>query len=256
MRWLIVRFIISAIVMAVITSGIVPFLHGVYIMGNVQTTWVAVSVIFALVNITIKPVLRFLTCPFIILTLGLLGILINVGMLYLTMAVSTALQPVTGGQLVITTFIDAVIASLIITATTIVLEWLFGTREKRRVEKVTEVRYVIEKQRPDLDAEFNQMMAAQQAAAQQAAAQQAAQYPPQQPGYVQQPQYPPQNPQYPPQPQQYPPQQQPTQYPPQNPQYPPGSFGAPPAQPPTQPPQQPRNPDDLGFDNPRFPKQK
>ncbi|MDX2161491.1 MAG: phage holin family protein [bacterium] len=265
MRWLLVRFIISAIVMAVITSGILP---GVRIIGNVTTTWVAISVIFALINLTIKPVLRFLTCPFIVLSLGLVGVLINVLMLYLTVWGSTALIPVTGGQLQIDTFVNGFVAALIITVTTILLEWLFGSRTRStRVEKVTEVRYVIEKQRPDLDAQFNRVIqqnmppgyTAQQRPPQAPYQQpypptpQVPQYPPQTPPGYGQPY--PQNPQYPPQAPQVPPgysqptPQNPQNPPPQAPQYPPGSFG-------TQNPPRPGTPDDWDFEDPRFPRQK
>lgn len=232
MRWLIVRFLISAVVMAIVTSGLLP---GVYIAGRFAPTWIAISVIFAIINLTIKPVLQFLTCPLIVITLGLIGVLINVLMLYITVWVSGLLVGTTGGEFHIDTFLNGLLAALIITAATIVLEWVFGAkRHEVRVKKVTEVRYVVEKQRPQLDAEFERQISGQ--------------YPP--------PSYPAQNapPQYtqPTPPPQYPPEQQtppPAQIPPQ---YPPGTFGS---QPPA-PPRKSGTPDDWDFDDPAFPRKK
>ncbi len=231
MRWLIVRFLISALVMAIVTSGLLP---GVYIAGRFAPTWIAISVIFAIINLTIKPVLQFLTCPLIIVTLGLIGVLINVLMLYITVWVSGLIVGTTGGEFHIDTFLNGLIAALIITAATMVLEWVFGAkRHEVRVKKVTEVRYVVEKQRPQLDAEFERQISGQ--------------YPPP-------PSYPAQNapPQYtePTPPPQYPPQTPPpAQIPPQ---YPPGTFGS---QPPA-PPRKSGTPDDWDFDDPAFPRKK
>ncbi len=241
MRWLIVRFLISAVVMAIVTSGLLP---GVYIAGRFAPTWIAISVIFAIINLTIKPVLQFLTCPLIVITLGLIGVLINVLMLYITVWVSGLLISTTGGEFHIDTFLSGLIAALIITAATIVLEWVFGAkRHDVRVKKVTEVRYVVEKQRPQLDADFERQISSS-----------APQYPPQS---APPPSYPAQNapPQYTqptPPPPQYPPQQQtppPAQIPPQ---YPPGTFGS---QPPA-PPRKSGTPDDWDFDDPAFPRKK
>jgi len=240
MRWLLVRFLISAVVMAIVTSGLLP---GVYIVGRFAPTWIAISVIFAFINLTIKPVLQFLTCPLIVLTLGLIGVLINVLMLYITVFVSGLLVNTTGGEFRIDTLLSAIIAALIITVATIVLEWVFGAkRHEVRVKKVTEVRYVVEKQRPQLDAEFERKISSN--------APQSA--PP--PQYTQQtppPSYPAQNappPQYTQQtpPPDYPP---PAQIPPQ---YPPGTFGS---QPPA-PPRKSGTPDDWDFDDPAFPNKK
>ncbi len=239
MRWLLVRFLISAVVMAIVTSGLLP---GVYIVGRFAPTWIAISVIFAFINLTIKPVLQFLTCPLIVLTLGLIGVLINVLMLYITVFVSGLLVNTTGGEFRIDTLLSAIIAALIITVATIVLEWVFGAkRHEVRVKKVTEVRYVVEKQRPQLDAEFERKISSN--APQSAPPQYTQQTPP--PSYPAQNAPPPQYTQQTPPPD-YPP---PAQIPPQ---YPPGTFGS---QPPA-PPRKSGTPDDWDFDDPAFPNKK
>jgi len=71
---LIVRWAITAIAL-VVAAAIVP---GIYVTDN--NAWVAVAVMAAvlgLVNAFVRPVLVLLSCPFIILTLGLGLVLIN-----------------------------------------------------------------------------------------------------------------------------------------------------------------------------------
>ncbi len=50
--------------------------------GWFSLIWLAL--IFGLVNATVRPVLKFLTCPLILLTLGLFTLVINALMLWLT----------------------------------------------------------------------------------------------------------------------------------------------------------------------------
>ncbi len=52
-----------------------------------STSWVAIvilALIFGLVNALISPALKFLTCPFILITLGLFTLLINTFLFWLT----------------------------------------------------------------------------------------------------------------------------------------------------------------------------
>jgi len=235
MRSLIIRIVISAIVIGVVTSGI---LRGVRIEGNFPTTWIALTLIFTLVNMFIKPILQFLTCPFIILSLGLIGFVINIGVLYLTQFLGNQLITITAGRLVIENILYGALASLIITVTTIILEQIFQTtapriREKVTVQKVTEVRYVVQQQRADFDAQFDQRLA---------------QNAPPGAGYTDVSAPPPYGYQQPPA------QQTPQSYgqPPQAP--PPGQNPPPFGSRSQQRPPQTGTPDDWDFDDPAFPK--
>jgi putative membrane protein len=51
----------------------------------------AVSLVFGALNVVVRPVLKFLTFPFFILTLGLFTFVLNAVMLWLTAVVSNAL---------------------------------------------------------------------------------------------------------------------------------------------------------------------
>ena len=82
----------------------------------VTVLWVAV--IFGLVNVVIKPVLKFFSLPFIILTLGLFTLIVNAAMLELTswFAVQVGLD-----FRVDQFFWDAVLGSIIITLVSMIV---------------------------------------------------------------------------------------------------------------------------------------
>jgi putative membrane protein len=76
MRHLLLRWIINAIALAVAAT----FVSGIHVDGG----WLVlalVALIFGLVNALIRPVVALLTCPLIILTLGLFTLVINAAML-------------------------------------------------------------------------------------------------------------------------------------------------------------------------------
>jgi putative membrane protein len=88
------RFLIRLGINAIAIYAAIRLIPDIYKLlrpGNgleVQTTnWIAIIVlalIFAVVNALIAPVLKFLTCPFILLTLGLFTLLINTFLFWLT----------------------------------------------------------------------------------------------------------------------------------------------------------------------------
>jgi putative membrane protein len=76
---LLVRFASNAValyVAAVVVSGVT--------YGDAGWTLVLAAVVFTLVNMWVRPVVRLLSLPFIILTLGLFLLVVNVLMLYVT----------------------------------------------------------------------------------------------------------------------------------------------------------------------------
>src|SRR5574341_1255826 len=79
MRYLLLRLIINAVGLYVATR-VVP---GISFTGD----WITIAIvafIFGLVNALVRPVLNILTCPLILLTLGLFTFVINALMLALT----------------------------------------------------------------------------------------------------------------------------------------------------------------------------
>lgn len=81
--------------------------------------WLAL--ISGLLNALVRPVLKFLTCPLIILTLGLFTIIINTAMLMLTSRIGQAF----GIGLTVDGFWTAVLGSLVISVVSIIMSVIF-----------------------------------------------------------------------------------------------------------------------------------
>ena len=77
--------------------------------------WLAL--IFGLLNALVRPLLKLLTCPLIILTLGLFTILINTALLLLTSRIGQAF----GIGLGVDGFWTAVLGSLVISVVSVIL---------------------------------------------------------------------------------------------------------------------------------------
>jgi putative membrane protein len=75
------NFLLRIIVTAVVAFGLSAVLHGIHI----DTFWTALmlSVVLAVLNALLKPILIILTLPITILTLGLFLFVINAGMVLL-----------------------------------------------------------------------------------------------------------------------------------------------------------------------------
>jgi putative membrane protein len=81
-----------------------------------------IAMIFGLVNVGLRPLLTVLTCPLVILTLGLFGLVINGLLLLLTAQIATFL----GFRFEIDGFGAAFLGGLVIAIVTLVLTLLAG----------------------------------------------------------------------------------------------------------------------------------
>lgn len=129
MRNLVLRFLINAAAIAVVTSGLLP---GIFIIGSVVPTIAVVALVLGLVNSLIKPVVRLLTCPFVLLTLGLFTFVINGAMLYLAARLTELAVDLVHGQVVIENFLWAIAGALIVSLIDVALEWLLIRRAPPR----------------------------------------------------------------------------------------------------------------------------
>lgn len=64
--------------------------NGVHFSGGI-TQLLGLALIFSAVNAVLKPILKLLTCPLILLTLGLFTLVVNAVLLLVTAAVATSL---------------------------------------------------------------------------------------------------------------------------------------------------------------------
>jgi len=78
MRNLLIRWIVNAVALGVAAT----LVRGIHVDGGWQVL-ALMALIFGLVNALIRPLVTLLTCPLIILTLGLFTLVVNAGMLML-----------------------------------------------------------------------------------------------------------------------------------------------------------------------------
>jgi putative membrane protein len=84
------RFLVRLIITAVALWAAVALVNGITFTGGWLSRLI-VALIFGLVNAFVRPLLKLLTCPLILLTLGLFIFVINALMLWLTSALSASL---------------------------------------------------------------------------------------------------------------------------------------------------------------------
>ena len=125
------RFLIWVVVNALALAAATYLLTGITLTAATSTdralSLVLVAIVFGLVNAVVRPVVKFLSFPFIILTLGLLVFVINALMLMLTSWLS--------GQIGLGFHVDgfwtAVLGGLVVMVATWILEVLLPDGRRR-----------------------------------------------------------------------------------------------------------------------------
>ena len=114
------KFIIRWVINAVALFAAVWIVPGIDYLGDWGgILWLAL--IIGLLNSLVRPLLKFLTCPLIILTLGLFTLVINTGMLLLTRTIGQSL----GIGLSVDSFWSALLGSLVMSLVSIVMSVIF-----------------------------------------------------------------------------------------------------------------------------------
>lgn len=118
------RFIIRLLVNAVGLYAAVYLLGGTYIFPE-STSWTSflwLALIFGLVNAIIRPLLMAVSCPIIILTLGLGTLLINTAMFWLAGVIGTQF----GVGFTVNGFVGAFLGALVVSVVSFVLSLFFN----------------------------------------------------------------------------------------------------------------------------------
>ena len=123
MRNFLLRLIANAAALAA-TAAILP---GIHIHDQIGTL-LLVALIFGIVNALLKPIIVIMSCPLIILTLGLFAIVINGIMLLITAAIA-------GNRFTIDGFWWAVLGGLIVGIISSVLESALGVNDKDKKDE-------------------------------------------------------------------------------------------------------------------------
>jgi putative membrane protein len=109
-------FVIAVLVNTAALWVAVYLLPGLVFEGE-WYQWLILGLIFGVVNAVVKPILKLLTLPITMVTLGLFLLILNALMLYLTSALAGSfLSPFT-----IASFVDAILGAIIIAVVGMVL---------------------------------------------------------------------------------------------------------------------------------------
>lgn len=127
LRKLLLRWLVNALALFA-AAQVVP---GIEIDGNGWVVYAVVAIIFGLVNALIRPLLKMLTCPLIILTLGLFTLVINALMLLLTAWIGAAI----GYGFYVDGFWSAFWGGLVVSVASVVLNLVVQDEEDRRKRK-------------------------------------------------------------------------------------------------------------------------
>ena len=122
MRKLLFRWLISAAAVYVAMQ----FVEGISAEGG-WGVFLLVALIMGLVNAIIAPLIKLLTCPLILLTLGLFSLVVNALMLMLAGSIADAM----GIAFYVDGFWPAFWGSLVISIVTLVLNALTGVNRKQ-----------------------------------------------------------------------------------------------------------------------------
>ncbi|MBI5954093.1 MAG: phage holin family protein [Chloroflexi bacterium] len=123
------KFVIRWAINAVALYAAVWLVPGIELRGD-WTGIIWLALISGLLNALVRPVLKFLTCPLIILTLGLFTIIINTALLMLTSWIGQSL----GIGLTVDGFWTAVLGSLVISVVSIIMSVIF--RDELKGKKI------------------------------------------------------------------------------------------------------------------------
>jgi putative membrane protein len=128
---LLLRLAVNAAALWVAVNGIPGVFGGVPGIAGPRdvTSIVALAFIFGLVNALLRPLLTFLTCPLIIVTLGLGTLLINTFLFWLSGQIGNAF----GVGFTVDGFWSAFLGALVVSIVSIVLSiFIPDEREERR----------------------------------------------------------------------------------------------------------------------------
>lgn len=117
---ILLRLVVYAVAIA-ITAAILP---GIHVIGNDIGTYLIIAIVFGLLNAILKPILQVLTCPLVLLTLGLFMLVINGLMLWITASLVPA-------RFQIDTFGWAILGGILMSLVGLMLENVVGLREER-----------------------------------------------------------------------------------------------------------------------------
>jgi putative membrane protein len=127
-------WIITAIAVALaiaLVPGIEVWGYEQILDGNQVVSIAVLAAVLALLNVFIKPILQVISLPITCLTLGLFALVLNTIMLYLAAWISNLL----GAGIYIDGFFSALLASIVVSIVTAVLNAITGINDPQSKDK-------------------------------------------------------------------------------------------------------------------------
>lgn len=121
MNRLIIRLAINAIALYLAVGT--GWIQGIEGQSTQWWAYLVMGLIFAVVNAIVRPILKLLTCPLILLTLGLFTLVINTGLFWLTGWLGMLIGPEFGYR--IETFWAGLLGALLVSIVNGVMTMLF-----------------------------------------------------------------------------------------------------------------------------------
>ena len=119
--------LVSLLINAAALWAATEMVDGISFTGTVPTL-LGVALVFGVLNVVVRPILKLLTFPFLILTLGLFIFVLNAVMLLLTSAASNAL----GLGFHVEGFVPALIGALVVSIISYGLSLFVGVGDDKR----------------------------------------------------------------------------------------------------------------------------
>lgn len=121
---LLLRWLITSVALFV-AALIVP---GIRVEGNAWIVYAVMAIVLGLVNAVVRPILKVLSCPLIVLTLGLFVLVINGLTLWLSSLIAVNWL---GVGFYVDTFWAALLGALIVSIVSVVLSALLIDKRER-----------------------------------------------------------------------------------------------------------------------------
>ena len=118
---LVLRILVNALALGA-AAYLVPGIE-----AGSPTSVLLIALVFGVLNALVRPFLKLLSCPFIVLTLGLFTLVLNAAMLLLTAKLGQAF----GIDFRVDGFWTAFLGALIVSVVSVVLSWILIDDGKR-----------------------------------------------------------------------------------------------------------------------------
>lgn len=121
------RFVIRWGINTVALYAAIAWVDGIIPQNDSWVSYIWLALIFGVINAFLGPLLKVLTCPLILLTLGVFTLLVNTFLFYLAGYIGRAF----GVGFTVDGFWSALLGSLIVSVISILLSLIFRDERKR-----------------------------------------------------------------------------------------------------------------------------